>query len=336
MKKLYTIIVLVLFAFSLQAQELDSLKQIMNKDDEPARTEDKEGTTFSPVTVEEKSDEVKVTVMEKEVVKIIESGDSTMVIVGNKGILQVIDQPDSTSIRVGDKEIRIVEKGGDTNIRIEDVGEEKIKNPKFRGHWAGVEWGVNNFLDNDLSIARNSTEWYMDLNTGRSWAINVNFAQYSLGFGTSHFGVLTGLGLEFSNYFFDNENSIVEAGDFVMADSLFGNVAKSKLTTTFLRVPLILEVQFPNTIRAKRVFLSAGIVAGLKLGSHTKVVYKDNGKNKDKKRDDFNINPFRYGLTARLGYGNVSLFGDYYFTPMFVKDKGPELHPFTVGLAFNF
>jgi len=177
----------------------------------------------------------------------------------------------------------------------------------------------------------------MDLNTGRSWVINLNFAQYSLGFGTSHVGLLTGLGLEFNNYFFDRDNSIVEVKDYVIVDSLTGNVAKSKLTSTFLRVPLIFEVQFPSTIRAKRIYLSAGLIAGLKLGSHTKVVYKnDSGKSRDKNHDDFNISPFRYGLTARIGFGGLSIFGDYYFTPMFVKDKGPELYPFSLGLALAF
>jgi hypothetical protein len=182
-----------------------------------------------------------------------------------------------------------------------------------------------------------SQENIADLNTGRSWVINLNFAQYSLGFGTSHMGIVTGLGFELNNYFFDGENSIEESGDLVVAVPLSGNVIKSKLTTTYLRVPILLEVQFPNTVRSKRVFLSAGIVAGLKLGSHTKVVYDDDGgKNRDKNRDDFNINPFKYGLTARIGFGNISFFGDYYITTMFVKDKGPELHPFSIGLAMNF
>jgi hypothetical protein len=320
----------------LYAQELDSLKSIMNKEDEPEQTE-QENRSFSPVIVDDDGEEVSVRIMEKELVKVIESGDSTTVKIGDKGILEVIDQPDSTSIRVGDKEIRIVERGGETDIRFEDIDkEQKIKNPKFRGHWAGVEWGLNNFLDDQQSMARGASEWYMDLNTGRSWNLNVNFAQYSIGFGTSHVGLLTGLGLEFNNYFFDNDNTIVEEEDYVNGVPLLGNVAKSKLTSTFLRVPVILEVQFPNTIRAKRVFLSAGIVAGLKLGSHTKVVYKDNGKNKDKKRDDFNINPFRYGATARIGFGNVCIYGDYYFTTMFVDEKGPDLYPFNVGLALNF
>jgi hypothetical protein len=216
------------------------------------------------------------------------------------------------------------------------VDNPRISNPKFRGHWAGFEWGINNFLDNDFSLARSDAESYMDLNSGRSWVANINFAQYSLGFGTSHLGIVTGLGLELNNYFFDNKNTIEEIDDYVSESPLGPDVYKSKLTTTFLRVPLILEVQFPNTIRAKRVFLSAGIVGGLKIGSHTKVVYKDNGKSKDKNRDDFNINPFRYGITARAGFGNLSVFGDYYMTTMFVKDKGPELHPFNLGLSFNF
>jgi hypothetical protein len=342
MKQLVTLLLIAVFTMSLSAQELDSLKSIMGKKDAPEALENNAGEPQqSPVIIDDDSEEVNVKINDKEIVKVIESGDSTYVKLGNKGILQVIDQPDSTTIRVGDKEIRIVERNDDTDIRIRDIDRhyknDGIYNPRFRGHWAGFEWGINNFLDNENTLSRESDAWFMDLNTGRSWAININFAQYSLGFGTSHAGILTGLGLEFSNYFFDNDNSVIELNDYIVADSLSGNVSKSKLTTTFLRVPLILEFQFPKTIRAKRVFLSAGIVVGLKLRSHTKVVYKDDGgKNKDKNRDDFNINPFRYGLTARLGFGNVSFFGDYYITPLFVKDKGPELHPFTAGLSFNF
>jgi len=339
MKRIVTIVLIAVFSISLSAQELDSLKAIMEKSDEPGTKQTREKESSYPVIVEDSGDDVNVKVMDKEIFKVTESGDSTYVRIGEKGMLQVIDQPDSTTIRVGDKEIRIVEKNDDTAIRIQDIDDDddNFVTKRFRGHWAGFEWGINNFLDNANTLSRETDAWFMDLNTGRSWAININFAQYSLGFGTSHVGLLTGLGLEFSNYFFDNDNTIHELNDFIIADSLDGNVSKSKLTTTYLRVPLILEVQFPNTIRAKRVFLSAGIVAGLKLGSHTKVVYKDDGgKNKDKNRDDFNINPFRYGLTARLGFGNVSLFGDYYFTPLFVDEKGPELHPFSVGLSFNF
>jgi hypothetical protein len=335
MKKLYTLLLVVAFCSAINAQELDSLKSIMNKDQDE-KVEPRNDDSSEPVIVDDESDEVNVRVLDKDVVKVIENGDTTYVSVGDRPVLEVRDHPDSTSIRVGNKEIRILENNDDTDVKIRRVDNPRISNPKFRGHWAGFEWGINNFLDNDFSLARSDAESYMDLNSGRSWVANINFAQYSLGFGTSHLGIVTGLGLELNNYFFDNKNTIEEIDDYVSESPLGPDVYKSKLTTTFLRVPLILEVQFPNTIRAKRVFLSAGIVGGLKIGSHTKVVYKDNGKSKDKNRDDFNINPFRYGITARAGFGNLSVFGDYYMTTMFVKDKGPELHPFNLGLSFNF
>lgn len=339
MKKLYTFLLLCAFCTGIYAQELDSLKSIMDNKD-GVKTESPDDKEFAPVIVDDNEDEVNVKVLDKEVVKVIENGDTTYVKIGNKGVLQVTDQPDSTSIRVGNKEIRIVENNDDTDIKIRHVEDDDydvhITNPKFRGHWAGFEWGINNFVDDDFTLSRTEEDQFLDLNTGRSWVANINFAQYSLGFGTSHIGMVTGIGLEFNNYFFDNKNSIVEYNDYVVDSALSGNVAKSKLATTYLRIPLIFEVQFPNAIRSKRIFLSAGIIAGLKLGSHTKVVYKDNGKNKDKNRDDFNINPFRYGITARAGFGNLSVFGDYYFASMFVEDKGPALHPFSLGLSFTF
>jgi hypothetical protein len=339
MKKIIMICMLVSFTAGLYAQELDSLKAIMQKKENAGKVRRQEDSVYTPVIIEDKDDQVKISVLDKEVLKVVDNPDSTYVKVGNRGILQVIDQPDSTRIRVGNKEISIAEKNDHPKISFNDVKKDVHERPrKFRGHWAGFEWGINNFLDADFTISREGTDEFMDLNTGRSWAINLNFAQYSLGFGTSHLGMLTGMGLEFNNYFFDHNNSLVEENDFVVADTLDGeNLAKSKLTSSFLRIPLILEAQFPNVIRSKRIYISAGLIAGLKLGSHSKVVYKDDsGKNKDKNNDDFNISPFRYGITARIGYGNVNLFGDYYFTPMFVSGKGPELHPFTIGLSLTF
>ena len=251
-------------------------------------------------------------------------------------MVEVYDHPDSTRIRVGNQEISIVENNNKADIHIGRV-KDHHGHEKFRGHWTGIELGINNFLDDDLTLSREGDASYMDLNTGRSTAVNLNFAQFSLGFGSSYIGVVTGMGIEFNNYFFDNNNTIAEIDDQVVGVPLDGeNLAKSKLTTTFLRVPLFLEGQFPRTNRGRRVFISAGLVGGFKLGSHTKVVFDNDGKDKSKDKDDFNINPFRYGLTARMGYGCIAVYSDYYFTPMFVRDKGPELHPFNVGLALTF
>ncbi len=326
---------LLLVTLVAPAQELDSLKTIMGIGDE----RDQPGQENSPVKVYDEGDQVKVNLGDKEMLKVVDQGDSTLVTVGKNQVIEVYDHPDSTRIRVGNREISIVENNNKSDIHIGRVHDrDHQKWSRFKGHWAGFEWGINNFMDEDFTLSREGDASFMDLNTGRSWDVNLNFAQFSLGFGSSYIGAVTGLGIEFNNYYFDNSNSIDEVDDQVVSRPLEpSNLSKSKLTTSFLTIPLLIEGQFPNTSRDRRVFISAGIVTGLKLGSHTKVVYKnDDGKDKSKDKDDFNINPFRYGLTARLGYGCINVFADYYISTMFIKDKGPELHPFSMGLALTF
>jgi hypothetical protein len=340
MKKVLIFVWLAACAATTPAQELDSLKAIMDNRNTQENQDNPESKSYSPVTIEENNEEVKIKLGDKELLKVIDSSDSTYVRLGDSKILEVFEDPDSTRIRVGDKEISIIEKDNNTKIHLGDVDEgRKGGHGKFRGHWAGFEWGINNFLDQDFTLSREDEDAYMDLITDRSWCINLNFAQYSLGFNSSQVGMLIGMGLAFSNYYFDNDNTIAEVDDYVVPVYLDGtSLTKSKLVTTFIRIPLIVEVQFPrSSSRSHRIFVSAGLLTGIKLDSHTKVVFEDdNGKNKDKDNDDFNINPFRYGLTARIGFHNVSLFGDYNFTPMFTQEKGPELYPFSLGLSLTF
>jgi hypothetical protein len=58
-------------------------------------------------------------------------------------------------------------------------------------------------------------------------------------------------------------------------------------------------------------------------------------KSKEKNKGDFNLSPLRWGVTARVGYKDVSLFANYYMTSLFKPGRGPELYPFTIGLAIT-
>jgi hypothetical protein len=251
---------------------------------------------------------------------------------------------DTTKIKLGDKNINIIEDDEGTNVQIRDVekkdDEEKEarKQKKFKGHWTGFEIGLNNFFDSDFSMSRPPEESWMDLNTGRSWNVNLNFHQTSLGLIGNRFGLVTGLGFECNNYQFDGDNSIEEVGGVIQELDLTDySLNRSKLTTTYLNVPLLLEVQIGGEKRSKRLHISGGVIGSLKIGSHTKYVYREEGrKEKLKNRDDFNINPLRYGLTLRAGYHQAKLYAVYYPVSFFEKDKGPELYPFNVGLSFGF
>jgi len=252
---------------------------------------------------------------------------------------------DTTNIKFKRKTVKIVEEEGETKIFVKKHHEEDWDwfwddEDRFKGSWASFSMGLSNFVDKDFSLSRDASERYMDLNTGKSWNMNINFAQYSINFIGNKFGMVTGLGLEWNYYRFDNDNSIQEnITTGIIEERILDtdwNVEKSKLSTTYATIPLLLEVHSSEHQHSGVIF-SAGVIGGVKLGSNTKIVYKENGdKNKDKTKDDLNLAPFRYGVHARLGIGQWLVYGTYYFTPIFESDKGPELYPISVGIALSF
>ena len=210
---------------------------------------------------------------------------------------------------------------------------------RFRPHFAGLEVGLNNYVTSDFSMALPPEYDYMDLNTGKSWNWNINIIDYGFGLGTDKVGIVSGLGFEFINYNFDGQNSIRKdevTGEIVeYVPDYAGNITKSKMNISYLTAPLLLEFQIPAP--RKRIYISGGVIGGLKLWSNTKMKYTVSGeKSKDKAKGDYNLSPLRWGVTARVGYRALGFYANYYFTPLFKDGRGPELYPFTVGLAFAF
>lgn len=211
----------------------------------------------------------------------------------------------------------------------------KKKKNRFKGHWSGFEFGLNNYVTDDFSMTPDDT--YMEINTGKSWNFNLNFAQVSLPIARDRFGLVSGLGFEWSNYHFANQNTIEKdpVNYVIIPKDLSGiPLKKNRLQTTYLTAPLLMEVQLgSSTSRDKRIALSTGVIAGLKLGSHTKFKTADG---KQKIKDDFYLQSFRYGFTARVNYESFGLYFNYYNVPLFLEGKGPELYPFAAGLILSF
>jgi hypothetical protein len=209
-----------------------------------------------------------------------------------------------------------------TNIGREDV---------FKGHWSLFEMGANSFAGTNYSGY--AISGFMDLDQNKSYEVNIRLLRYSLGLQkySNNIGLVSGLGLNMNDYRFSNPYTIENEDGYTVPVSLDENgLSKTKLSTVFLTVPVLLEFQFPASQYKNRFFVSGGIIGGLKIGSHTKVK-QDNVIKKN--HDDFNINQFRYGATVRIGYRDLSLFGTYYFTALFKQNRGPEMYPFTIGIG---
>lgn len=215
------------------------------------------------------------------------------------------------------------------------------KESKFDGHWSGLELGINSFLNEDLTLDLPAQYSFLDLKLQKSIEVNLNIFEQDLNLIRNKLGLVTGLGISFNNYRF--ANNVILVSDTV---PLFGyhdikggiNYEKSKLATTFLTLPLILEFQTKGAKKGKLddFHVSFGPIVGLKLASHSKVVYTQNDNTeKNKVKDDFNLEPFRYGLTGRIGWGYLNLYANYTLSDMFKKNQGPEVNPFSVGIVLT-
>jgi hypothetical protein len=346
MKQIFLLLIASVMMLPLTAQQVDSIAEVTEA---PEMTEAPE-VAEAPVVEE--------TPVMKESVEVNWEGDT----VDLMGKVEVIDTPESTRVTLGENEVFIVEENGDTVkvvlgsrgisivegdegtvvrvMEMEDFPKKSSKRKKrFRAHFAGLEVGLNNFVTPDFSMTLPQEERYMDLNTGKSWNWNINIIDYGFGLGTDKVGIVSGLGFEFINYNFDGQNSIRKdpdtgvIGEYV--PDYAGNITKSKMNITYLTAPLLLEFQIPAP--RNRIYISAGVIGGLKLWSNTKMKYSvSDEKSKEKAKGDYNLSPLRWGLTARIGYRTLGFYANYYMTSLFKTDMGPELYPFAVGMAFTF
>ncbi len=238
-----------------------------------------------------------------------------------------------TTITLGHKRWEIIDEDDKTNIRMVQIPREK-----FKGHYSGVLLGFCNYSGKDFDTSIPADGDFMELNSGKSMAFTINFLQYDIGLQQrkKNLGLVTGLGWTVYNYRQDNQYMIQKNSQGnTYGEPIIETVDKSKIVASYLNIPLLFEAQIPSDQNRCTAFISAGIFGGFKIGSHTKIKYSDGDK--DKSRDDININPFQYGAMVQVGYKIIKLYATYNFSTLYEKDKGPELYPYSVGITLaNF
>jgi hypothetical protein len=288
--------------------------------------------------------------LEKLEANVPDSNEITKVEIGEKVLVQ--ENKDGVKIRIGDNGITILESvENGSKIRFEkynnnDVEEngdyqdengERHRNRRvhFQGHWTGIEFGLANYMADGFEFTLPDDIYYMDLHSAKSHNFNINFVQQSIGF-SRHFGIVTGLGINWIDYRFDGDNNIQKGTNGVI--EIFDpsqSLKKTKFQTTFLTLPILLEAQIPADNHHMNI--AAGVIGAVKIYSGTKMTL--NAGDKIKTNDDLSMNVLRFGATARIGFGNFQLFSTYYFTPLFKTGKGPgghDLYPVEIGMAFTF
>jgi hypothetical protein len=284
------------------------------------------------------TDTTEIEISDKNIITIREDSKKTYVTAGEGDSIEIYtDQHgDTTYIRIGRRTFEVIEGEKGTSINIEKEEIKDNRTSSFNPHWAGFEIGVNMYSQADYSLYQRINtvvpENFMDLNYGKSITVNINIAEWAFKNEAENFGLVTGLGFSFSDYTFDQPFTIEKQNGIIMPIELNQEeLKKSKLNINYITAPLLLEFKTPLRMGGSNLYLAAGAIGGLNIGSHTKYKYSSD---KEKTRSNFNLNQFKYDLTGRIGFGDFCVFVNYGMTSLFKTDKGPELYPVMFGISF--
>jgi len=145
-----------------------------------------------------------------------------------------------------------------------------------------------------------------------------------------------GIGIGSSSIYLDNQEARFADTTFVKFEEETKNYSKYKLTTAYFEAPLELRY-FDNNVNKNKGFKAAiGLRIGTLLQAHTKGVYSFSGvKTTDKVVSKHFLDTWRFAATARVGYGNFSLFVAYNLNTLFKAGSGPDITPYSVGLCIS-
>lgn len=263
----------------------------------------------------------------------------------NEPICKKINLGESVSISTNEIDI-LIEESPNVKNEVNILKENKSiykrrKKKRFVGNWSGLEFGINGYLTSTGSIDMPEGYEFLELKYEKSTNFNLNFFQQSIPVFSDKVGLVTGMGIQWFNYrFYDNMILTADSGKVGgYYDDTPGRVySKSKLTVSYVVVPVLLEFQTNSGHGTNSFHVSAGVVGGIRLGSHSKQVYKESsgGKHKPKTYDSFYLQPFKLDATARMGWGPLNFYFNYSIIEMFRNKRGPELYPFSVGIVLPF
>ena len=209
----------------------------------------------------------------------------------------------------------------------------------YQGHIGTLEAGFNNFRTWGDSYWAYSPEenCFMELDRASSLHITVNAATFSAGFARNWIGISMALGLSYDQYALDTPVAFEKVGRKLYTYTPDAPLKSSKMRSLSLHVPLVLEIN-----PARNFFISAGGYADVTLWSDAVWKWPRRERHDGKRRSpkDKLSSPYsnflEFGLTARLGFDDVYLFGNYALSEHFQSGRGPRLNPYTLGIGFDF
>ncbi len=265
------------------------------------------------------------------------NGKNLKIVLKEKEVIQkTADGKDTITKRL--ESLEIIASGENDEAQEKDIVKdfEVLKGPAFiETKWNNFHIGLNNLLNSNGKLETETGFEEISISSANSVHLQWDIVTQAMNLYRGNVRLIYGIGIEYNNYRF--QNNITLNADSAMLRVVEDGIDydKNKLATQHLNVPLLLNFKLSPKGTKDDVYISAGANFGYLIGSHQKQVWKDNGKNKSKTKDDYNLEQFRIGYEVQFGYKNIVLYGKYFPNSMFKTNQGPDLRTVSAGILIG-
>lgn len=264
-------------------------------------------------------------------------------------------QGDSIIIRKGKGDMRIkvyeeqLEEGEKKEVQIyEGVYLEKVDADKrtfldalpfipkkkrynaYEPHCSGVFIGYSRLANDFLSFGASDK---MGLDLSKSWEFGFNILSVYHNFRKNpHWGINLGVNWGYRSFSIDGNYALLkeEGSSVFTAGNEETRYSKSRLRHFFFRIPILLEWQ--QEVGMNKVFFNVG--PEFEIRHNVKSFAHINGGKKETVGKGMYVQPVGINLLAQAGYDDIGIYLRYSTYGLFQKGKGPEVSPYSFGIAW--
>jgi hypothetical protein len=239
-------------------------------------------------------------------------------------------------------------------IQIEVMEEEQDSTPKkkitlgfeqdkkdnnfdpWKTRWILVDFGFSSYLYNGGAPSVNFEGVDGPINPMKqqiwgSWNVNFHLFKTNLSLYRNYLSIRSGLSFENIEYDFQNEVSMQPRTSDVTFNYTGRDYDENSLRSWYINVPLSLHVETNPDQKSRSFRFGVGGFVGLRLDTdlHEEFDIFDNRTD-----NDFNLNQFRYGVNAEIGYGWITLYGNLALNGLFDAGNNDvyDIMPINVGI----
>jgi hypothetical protein len=216
---------------------------------------------------------------------------------------------------------------------------DSIKNRSSRNGFSGaitftrIDLGFSRLIDNG-SFSLTPTNDFLDYRGSKTSTFSFDVLQYGYRF-NQNFKIYLAGGFDWTLIRLKKDITIQNnTTDLSYIDETV-KFSKNRFSNSYVHIPLNFEIRTKENDNGKRFYFVFGPEIGFLLNGKIKQISDERGKEKIK--DDYHFQPFRYGGVVRIAYGSLGIFTKYYASDMFDSpaQKGLKNMSFGITLGLN-